>query len=811
MNIQSLLIGTLLFFSTGLVGQTFSLEVTVLDATTDSPLEFAAIQLAGTARGGTTDGDGRWAADLTPGRYLLVSSLLGYEQDTAIAELNGPLQLTLHLRPAAQMLSSVTVTTNDVRSRLERPVMGVEQLNIEAIKVLPVALGEIDIFRGLQQMSGVSSAGEASNGLSVRGGTLDQNLLLLDDAPVFTPTHLFGLFSVFTPDAVQSVNLYRGNIPARYGGRISSVMDVRNKVPQADQMTLRGGVGLVSSRLAIETPLSKDKRWQLLAAGRAGVNDFLLQLTERLKNNRSRFSDATVKLRWTANAKDIFTLTGFYSKDFYQIDLLSKFNGIIAENNQYDYLTLNGTAEWLHILGDKTSLVSKVIRANHVPKLLFPEFETDNVVEFRSRIVQTEARVTLDHQFGEHALSFGAQATHYGLSPGRLDPDGSTAIRFQELEKEQGSELSLFAEEEWRISEVATISAGLRYTRYAQLGAGSQRLYEPGEELREDTQVGVNEFSAGEQMQSYGGFEPRLGLSLRLHEKLRFKAAYAITRQYLQNIYNSTTPLPTSRWKLSDNHLQPQKARLLSAGLYATAGERGRFEISVEGYHRKIHNLLEYKAGADFFLSPTVETQLLQGKGLAYGLEVGVRETQGDITFGANYTYARVRNQVEGPSFTTSINGGDWYNGYFDQPHTFNGTFNFDDGKNNRVGFTLVAQSNRPFTEPSGVVEIGTSVVPLFLERNNARMPAYHRLDFSWTVYNMSMRKRRWAGEWTLTIYNVYGRKNAINVYYQPRIGNGDEEVFQDSPLASYKLSIFGTPIVSLSYNFTFKKGEKRD
>jgi len=200
-----------------------------------------------------------------------------------------------------------------------------------------------------------------------------------------------------------------------------------------------------------------------------------------------------------------------------------------------------------------------------------------------------------------------------------------------------------------------------------------------------------------------------------------------------------------------------------------------------------------------------VETDLLQGKGRAYGLEFGVQKTRGEITFKANYAYARTQNLVRGNTFSSTINSGNWYNGYFDQPHTFNGTLNFDDGKNNRVGFTLVAQSNRPFTQPNGVIEVNNTVVPLFLERNNARMPAYHRLDFSWTVYNMSMRKRRWAGEWTLTAYNIYGRKNAINVYYQPRLGSGDENVFLDSPLASYKLSIFGTPIVSLSYSFKFE------
>ena len=795
----------LLLFTTVLCAQDHPLRITVVDAASNAPLEFASLRIIENNAGGTTDRAGQWSVSLPAGRYSIVGSSIGYEQDTIFAELNAALQLTLHLRAAAQTLSSVTVTTADARNRLEQPVMGVERLSIEAVKLLPVALGEIDIFRGLQQLSGVNAAGEASNGLSVRGGTLDQNLLLLDDAPVFTPTHLFGLFSVFTPDAVQSVNLYRGNIPARYGGRIASVTDVRNKVPSADKFKLKGGVGLVSSRLAIETPLSKDKRWQLLAAGRAGINDFLLQLSDELDNNRSRFSDATVKLRYTANDRNILTLTGFYSKDFYQIDLLSKFSGIIAESNQYDYLTLNGTAEWLRILNGRTSLVTKVIRANHVPKLLFPELASDNIVEFRSRILQTEVRSSLNYQAGAHALSFGVQAINYGISPGRLDPGSSTAIQFRELEREQGRELSAYVEDEWKLGERATVSAGLRYTAYRKLGPGTQRSYRPGEELRDDTQTGTEEFSAGETMQAYGGLEPRLGLSVRLTERFRVKAAYAITRQYLQNIYNSTTPLPTSRWTLSDPHLRPQRARLLSAGLYATAGTKQQYEFSLEGYHRNIDNLLEYKAGADFFLNPQVETELLQGEGLTYGIEAGIRDTKGDVTFSANYTYARARNRVMGSNFSTSINGGEWYNGYFDQPHTFNGTINYDDGKNNRVGFTLVAQSNRPFTEPNGVARLGANFVPIFLERNNARMPAYHRLDFSWTIYNMTMRERRWAGEWTLTVYNLYGRRNAINVYYQPRIGSGDEEVFQDSPLASYKLSIFGTPVVSLSYNFTFE------
>ncbi|MEM6769983.1 MAG: carboxypeptidase-like regulatory domain-containing protein, partial [Bacteroidota bacterium] len=295
---------------------TYQLGVTVLDAETNAPLPFANVLVSGPKQGGgTTDDSGRFTGRFPGGRYTLTGSLVGYTGDTLTLALTSPRNVTLHLRAAAQNLNTVTVTANDANERVKRPLMGVEQLGMQEIESLPLALGEIDVFKGIQLTSGVSSAGEASNGLSVRGGTLDQNLLLLDDAPVFTPTHLFGLFSVFTPDAVETINLYRGNIPARYGGRISSVLDVRNRNPNTDRLKLRGGIGLVSSRLALEAPLTRNKKLQVLAAGRAGINDFLLSLNENLEDNRSRFSDFSLKLRWLANADNIVTFSGFFSQD----------------------------------------------------------------------------------------------------------------------------------------------------------------------------------------------------------------------------------------------------------------------------------------------------------------------------------------------------------------------------------------------------------------------------------------------------------------------------------------------------------------
>ena len=345
----------------------------------------------------------------------------------------------------------------------------------------------------------------------------------------------------------------------------------------------------------------------------------------------------------------------------------------------------------------------------------------------------------------------------------------------------------------------------MRYSHFVQQGPGKQRIYaDPTQITHPDGVIETNTFGGGEAMQTYGGFEPRLGLSYQLAERLSFKAAYALNRQYLQNIFNATTPLPTSRWKVSDNNLAPQRATLYSTGFYYLPGDEG-FELSLEGYYRDIDNLLEYRPGADFFLNPTVETDLIQGRGIAYGIEAGIKRRKGNFTVNlTTLTPAAETRWPARPSLraSTTANG---TNGYFDQPHTLNLNITLDDKTANQISFNLVVQSNRPYTAPNGFVRIDDLPVPLFLERNNARLPVYHRLDFSWRIHNASLSKKRWVGDWVFTIYNLYGRKNAYNVYYEPKgVGNG-QVLSAASVLNSYRLTIFGAPIPSLSYTFKFE------
>lgn len=796
-----------LFFaltSAAATAQTFPLTIVTVDASNDTPLGFVNVQLEGSSLAGTTDAEGRLRLPAVPaGDVVILTSFLGYENQRTELTLEKSARVVVGLTPSAAILETIEVSSNDASDRLERPLMGVERLSIADIEVLPVVLGEVDVFRGLQLLSGVNSAGEASNGLSIRGGTIDQNLVLLDGAPIFTPTHLFGLFSVFTPDAVGAVDLYRANIPARFGGRVSSVLDVRSRNPTADKFRMQGGIGLVSSSLSVETPLTKNKKLKVLAAARAGLNDFVFNFVDRLKDTRSRFVDGTLKLRYTANDKNIFTFSGFYSQDFYQINLENRFNGIVADQNKNDYFTLNGTLDWLRVFTDRTSLLLRVVSSNHEPSVIFPQAESDLEVAFRSQILYRSAQATLDHRVGAHQFSGGVQLIRYDLEPGRLDPGGVTSVNPVALANEQAYELAAYLEDEWKIGEWLTASAGLRYVRFNQIGPGEQRDY-GGNPIRDErTLEATIPFGSGETMQSYGGLEPRLGLSYAVNDKTSVKAAYALTRQYIQNIFNATTPLPSSRWAVADNNILPQEATLFSAGIYRLLKD-GAYEFSLEAYHRSIDNLVEYRPGAEFFLNPAVETDVIQGKGEAYGVEVSLTKKTGKLTGQVNYAYARSRNRVAGPTFNTSVNGGEWYNGYFDQPHALNTNLALDDGKTNRISLNFVLQSNRPYTVPNGFLTVDQQPIPLFLERNNDRMPTYHRLDFSWTISNPRLVKKRWVGEWTVTVYNLYGRKNAYNIYYQPR-GNGNQNpLFGSSPLGSYRLTIFGAPIASLTYSFKF-------
>lgn len=751
--------------------------------------------------GGATNVNGDYSIKLKQGNYTIRTSYIGFNENIQNVLLNDNKIIEVLLEENNEELSEVVVRAKKRNELLESPQMGVLQLNSQELKKIPAALGEFDVLRSVTLMPGVNNSGEISNGISVRGGSLDQNLLLYDYAPVFNPTHLFGLFSVFTPDALASIDIYRANIPARYGGRSTSVLDIKVKNPYVDKFKLSGGVGLVSSRLTVETPIVKDKL-MVMAGVRAGLTDFLLPIfSERLKNTKAKFYDSTIKLLYLPTEKDQVSFTGFYSKDFYQLDLITKVENINAENNQYDFKTLNGTLNWSHNFNENLNLKTILVASNYTPKNIFPELENTNEIEYTSSIGYTSLISEVSKNVSNKIDYYvGIQMNKYKINPGELDPGFTNSVLPVTLLEENSYEFSGYSNLNWKPKENLTLSAGLRYNFFQFNGPYVQNYYDEAEEV-----VIASDFiEKGDKVQSYNNLEPRLGLNFKLNENTSVKASYAKANQYLQNVYNSTTPLPTSRWKTSDSFIKPQSSDAYGLGFYKNL-KNNQIEVGVEGYFRSSKNNLTYKPGADFFLEESVEQSLQQVEGKAYGVELSFKKTVGKVSGWLNYTWSRSLLRSNEEILTNRINNNKWFSSDFDRPHVINASINIIGDKYNTVSFNFTGQTGRPYTIANGVFEFEDINVPIFLERNNDRLPTYHRLDFSWKVAYSKKDNPRWVGDWTFTVYNVYGRKNAYSKFYSQRDGNIDKDFFGGFPLGSYQLEVSNSPILALTYNFTFQ------
>ena len=774
------------------LAQEYDINVVVKNNTNAERIEFANVSITPCFCGGSTDEKGKFTIALTEERYQLVTSFIGFQNDTTTIMLDRDIDLEILLKTDDYQLSNVTITGEDTRENIERTVMGVQKLSIGKMNLLPAAFGEVDVLSSLSMLAGVGSAGEASSGLSVRGGSLDQNLVLYDYAPIFNPTHLFGLFSVFTPEAVGGVELFRSNMPSKYGGRISSVVDVKVKNPSSDQFVMTGGLGLASTRLSIETPVIKNKVW-LLASTRMFYNDFLFSFRENLKNTKANFIDGTVKLKYLANDRNSFYLTGFVSHDFYQLDISSQITSITSSSNQYDYSTLNGTLNWIHTLKNKSFLRTTLVSSNYAPKIFFPQENSENIINFESSIktqsLQSEYSKIINPAWN---YSGGLQANRTVVSPGSLDPGNLTEIQEVALPDENSLELSAFANVNWTPTEKLSLSLGLRYTQFLLLGAFEEAQYDSDE--RENI-TSIISYNQGEIAKTYSGLEPRVGMRYNLSDNTSIKASYALTRQYLQNIYNSTTPLPTSRWKTSDQFIKPQLGHTYSLGLYKNIKENN-IALSIEAYYRTIENVLDYKPGADFFLQKFIEREVIQGIGKTYGIELSMEQTIGKVHGWLNYTWSKSQRKFDEEKISNRINNNNWFNSDFDRPHVVNSTINFKLNEYNTYSFNFTYQTGKPYSIPNAVFDVNNVLVPIYLERNNSRLPDYHRLDFSWRIHNITTKnEKRWKGDWVFTVYNLYGRKNAFNRYF-----GGSSGLFFVN-----QISIFNTPLLSLSYSFKFK------
>lgn len=793
-----ILLLVLFIFSEKSYSQEGRLQGYVKDSVTHEPLAKASIVVdyRKLLTSTVTDSSGKFSISLPIGNHVVVVRYLGYVPIRILVYVgsNGA-NIQFGLQTTSSQLEEVVVTQKGFDRTVRQPILGVSQINIKTLRKLPSAFGEVDILRGLQMLPGVTSVGEAANGVNIRGGSTDQNLILLDDTPIFNPTHMFGLFAVVSPDAISGLDLYKGNVPARYGGRAVSVLDIATRNPDLEQFKLSGGVSFVASRLVADIPVVKNKLG-ILFSGRGAFNDFLLPLvTDRLSGIKAQFGDFTAKIFWRLNDKNTISAMGYYSKDFFQTSLLANLPNVSGTSTQYYHETSNAMIRWLKVINSRLDLQTTFIYAHYSPTIASPELNADNVVKLRSDLYQQQVKSSLNYQLENSKTEFGISGIDYRIEPGTLLPGNSTSINYITTPTEKAWELAAFLDEELNLSKKLVVSAGLRYSAFLNRGPGLVRNYTAGEERDEFSVIDSVRYGSGDIIKFYGGFEPRLGIRYSINEISSIKLGYNLMRQYLQVVTNTATPLPTSRWKTSDQFIKPQISNLVSLGYYRSL-RNNIYELSLEGYYRTTDHIIDYKPGADFLLQAYPETQLLQGKNLSYGIEAMISKKKGELTGWVNYTFSRSMNQVnEGRSITQQINGGQWYRANYDRPHSLNASMNIEVDKHNSFGFTFVYSTGRPFSVPEGFVESEGSIYPYYNNRNNERMPDYHRLDFSWNIYNPTLKNKRWQGHWAFTVYNIYARKNDYSVFF--RTENGKTK--------AYALQIFAAPIISLSYNFVFR------
>ena len=782
---------------TNLSAQEFNLPILsgkVIDAQTGEPLVGAVISVNFKKTGLLSDAQGNYKIALPFGEYIVKVSSIGYNPFRTKIYIDGNLSLNVELNDVTKQLEEVIVSASNSKKDIQTPSLGVTILSLKGIKKLPTMMGEVDVIRSLQSLPGVSSVGEGANGLNIRGSNVDQNLIFIDDTPIFNPTHMFGLFSVFASDAIRDLELYKGGIPSRFGGRTAAVLDIKMIEPNTEKFKMQGGIGLVSNRIMAEIPIIKEKL-SVLVAGRLSANDFLFKAfaPDNLKNIRANFSDVATKIFFRPNTKNTISLSAYVSNDYYRVDSLFSIENVIAKQTAFDYGHKNASMHWNHYFSPKLSMLISGAYTNYATKTFAPD--SVNTIDLKSAINYRNGSISFDYQpVDQHKINFGAAITRYDITPGTLNEGVVSRVATVKLADEQSIEAAIYVDDEWTISEKFTIQAGIRYTKYWRIGAGVVNQYAPGFMPSLNSVVSKKTYAAGEVMASFGGFEPRLTAKYSLAENTTMKLGYNRQQQFFQLLSNNTTPLPTSRWKTADSFIKPQQSDFASIGFFKTLNDNV-FEVSLESYYRNVRNTLDFVSGANLQLNPNIETQLITGKSKAYGFELMLQKKKGENSGWISYTYARAFNQMIGDfPEVQSINGGRWFATNYDKPHSFNVMWNIQPSTHHSFSFTFAYNTGRPFSSPSGSYEIGGKKFPVFAERNNDRVRDYHRLDFSWTINNPSMQHKRWEGSWVFTVYNLYGRQNPYSVFFKST-KNG---------LKAYELSVFASPFVSMTYNFKF-------
>jgi hypothetical protein len=748
------------------------------------PIPNLVVQIKNRNINAVTDANGFYTLNAPFGMNFIETKALGYKTlvKKVIVYNNG--SLNFKLEEDSVFLDEVIVDANKKRNVAEA-ISGITKVDIEEIKNIPLVLGERDVLKVATTLPGIKTAGEASSGYSVRGGKEDQNLILLDNAVIYNPTHFFGIFSALNPFTTRSVEIYKGNVPTQYGGRLSSVFEIQTKNADLKEFKGEASIGPVTSNLALEIPIIEDKA-SLLIGARGTYSDWLLKTldNESIKKSEASFFDVITKLNIAVSSKDNLEVSGYYSDDSYRI----------TSDSLYSYNNKLVSLKWNHKFNEKHN--GDLIFSNSEYNFDI-KYDGESYENFKLKYKLNESELKLRMKYkpaNKHRIDYGISAKLYQIDPGTRSPFGENSTILQKsIAQERALESAIFAQDNFDVNDKLSISAGVRYTMYSSLGPSKQNVYDTNFPKSENTIINTLEFDKNEVAKKYSGPEIRASFRYFITPTFSLKGSYNNSYQYIHALSNNTTASPTDTWKLSDLNIKPQKANQFTLGLFKNV-DNDIFEFSLEGYYKKSEDILDYKTGAKLFLNEAIETEVLQGEGKAYGVEFLMKKNEGDLSGWIGYSYSKSLLKLDSEFNSERVNNGDYFPSNFDKPHEVSVVANYKLTKRYSFSTNLSYQTGRPITYPIGKFYFNGVERVVFSNRNEFRVPDYFRVDLGFNIEGNHKIKKFAHSFWNISVYNVLGRNNPYSVFF----------VTENKEIKAYKSSIFSIPIPTITYNFKF-------
>ncbi|HVM87432.1 MAG TPA: TonB-dependent receptor [Puia sp.] len=756
----------------------------VRDIKTGEPLIGAAVYVDNPRIGSVTDQFGYYSLTLPKGRHVIMISSVGMRDTKRQVILYSDGKLNVEMQDYVQSLKSVIVSSEKT-SNVKGLQMGVERLNMKIIKQIPVVFGEADVLRSVLTLPGVTSAGESSTGFNVRGGASNQNLILFDGATIYNPSHLFGFFSAFNPDVIKDVELYKSSIPEKYGGRLSSVLDITSREGNIKKLSGQGGIGALTGRLTLEGPIVKDKTSFIIGV-RTTYSDWLLRSIKNTdySNSSASFYDMNLGVNHEINTKNKLFLTAYLSHDQFRLN----------SDTLYKYNNKNINLKWKHIFNNK---LNGLITVGY-DRYQYSIASTANPVNAYDLVFDiNQTNIKADFNFAassEHSLDFGISNIYYKLHPGSYEPIGKQSLVAPDvLQSEQANETAVYVGDKYEISSNLSLQGGVRFSIYNYLGAHDVYTYAAGLPRDENSLQDTIHYRQNAFIKTYAAPEFRLSARYILSDNASFKISYNTLRQYLHLLTETTTISPTDIWKLSDPYIKPQDGSQYSFGFYKNL-KSNTIETSVEVYYKTMQHYLDYKSGAVLVLNHHIETDVVNTKGKSYGIEFMIKKLTGKLNGWISYTFSRTFLKQDDPLGGQPINNGNYYPADFDKPHSVNFIGNYRVSHRFSLSLDIVYSTGRPITLPVAIYYLAGSERVYYSERNQYRVPDYFRTDFSMNIEGNHKVKKFKHSSWSLGVYNVTGRKNPYSIYF----------IEENGVIKGYKLSIFGTAIPFITYNFKF-------